>query len=113
MSHLISRIPVTIPNGTSLSNAVILDGLRPSVIHAPTAWDAACLTFQGSGDGTVWGHLFSHLGVEITCNIAVSFRIPITFTGIEDNMAIKIRSGTAGAPVNQSADRIIYLEFWE
>jgi hypothetical protein len=113
MPEMIARIPVTILNGASLSNAVPLYGGLPAVIEMPAAWTAAVLTFQTSGDNTNFFNVYDDAGSEVSITTDASRRIrlePTQWAGISQ---IKIRSGTAGAAVNQGGDRILYLEVWE
>ena len=79
----------------------------------PAAWDAANLTFQSSGDGVNYFNAYDELGAEVTVIASTSRRIrldPTQWAGIQ---YIKVRSGTAGAAVNQTVQRTLYLEVWE
>lgn len=98
-----------ISSGGSLSPAVAL-GAR--VIHGilmPTGWDAAALTFQASVDGTTFFDIYSSAGTELSYTVAASRYIPIDPTLWRAINLIKVRSGTSGAAVNQTADRTISL----
>ncbi len=113
MAQLIARIPVTILNGASLSDAIDIRGGLPAGIEMPSAWTAAALTFQTSGDRTNYFNAYDELGTEVTVIAGASTRIrlePTQWVGIQK---LKIRSGTAAIPVNQGADRTLYLEVWE
>lgn len=100
----------TISNGTSLSAAVNLHNQRVFAINMPAAWDAANLTFQGSQDGNTFQDLYDDTGAQVTVTAAASHYIvlsnPLLFLGLQK---LKVRSGTSGSPVNQTADRIIQL----
>ena len=113
MTQLVARMPVSIANGASLSAAVIPYGGLPAVIEMPAAWDAANLTFQTSGDGTNFFNLYDEFGTEVTVTASTSRRIRLDPTQWAGIYQIKVRSGTAGTPVNQSAARTLYLEIWE
>jgi hypothetical protein len=105
----ISQVPVTISSGSSLSAPVPLGEFVLTGIAMPAAWDAAGLTFQVSADGgTTWGEMQStSAAVSYTAAAGQYIAIDPTFwRGI--NM-IKVRSGTSGSPVNQTADRILTL----
>ena len=113
MPQLVARIPVVIAINTSLSSAVQIFGGLLSIIEMPAAWDAANLTFQTSGDGTNYFNVYDDSGTEVTVTASTSRRIrlePSQWAGIQ---YIKIRSGTAGVAVNQTAARTLYLEVWE
>jgi len=113
MPQLVARLPVSIVINTSLSAGVQIMGGLPAVIEMPAAWDAANLTFQTSGDGTNYFNVYDEAGTEVTVIASTSRRIrlePSQWAGIQ---YIKVRSGTAGAAVNQSAARTLYLEVWE
>ncbi len=96
---------VPIPSGTALGASFIGDG-KLVAIQMPAAWDAAVLTFQGSMDGVTYANMYDSLGNEVNIPAAAS-----EYIRIADMKAlwIKVRSGTSGAPVNQSADRLLLL----
>jgi hypothetical protein len=102
-------IPVTITSGQSLSPAIALGAMTLVGISMPAGWDAAALTFQVSVDDATYQELFDRLGAAIqsaaTANIYIELD-PVTWAGIN---SLKIRSGTSGAPVAQSADRVLNL----
>jgi hypothetical protein len=104
------QTPVTIANGTSLSAAVPIGDHVPVGIAMPSGWDAAGLTFQVSCDGgTTWNELYDSGGNETTLTVAAGRYIPLdptTWVGINH---IKLRSGTSGVAVNQTADRALTL----
>lgn len=103
---------VTIANGASLSSEIDLGGYELEAIHMPAAWTAANLTFTAA---TVSGGTFDAVhddgGTEVTVTAAASRAIPLgTVTRRLNGLQfIKVRSGTAGAAVNQAADRTITL----
>lgn len=102
---------VTITSGTSLSAAIPAGVNVPIGIVMPAAWDAASITFQVSADGgTTWVELYDTTGTNnTTLTVAASRYLvldPNVWIGINH---IKIRSGTSGSPVNQTADRILTL----
>jgi len=113
MPQMIARIPLTILNGASLSNAVPLFGGLLSVIEMPAAWTAATLTFQTSGDNVNFFNVYDELGTEVSSLADAARRIRLEPSQWAAISQIKIRSGTAAVPVNQGADRILYIELWE
>lgn len=104
-------VPVTIANGQSLSAQVGI-GIGSAVVGLimPAAWTAANLTFQASGDASVFNNVYDAAGTEFTVTVAVSRYIQMDPSKTDSIAQLKIRSGTAGAPVAQSgADRVITL----
>lgn len=99
----------TIANGASLSAAVGLGLHRVYAIQMPSAWTAASLTFQASYDNSTFANVYDDTGTELTITVAASRFVildPVKFLGIR---AIKVRSGTSGAAVNQGAERLLQL----
>lgn len=99
---------VTILSGQSLSGPGYIGAGQLVAIQMPAAWDAADLTFQGSVDGTNFFNLFDGGGNEVDFQAAASEQITVDkFRGA---IWIKVRSGTSGTPVNQTANRVITLQ---
>lgn len=105
-----NKISCTIPNGAAgLSAAVCLGSGALYAIVMPAVWVAAALTFQGSPDGVAYTNLYDDQGNEISLTVAASRQVsvdPALFGGCG---YIKVRSGTAAVPVNQTADRALTL----
>lgn len=102
-----------IANGTALSAAIDLTPYTQSgaptavAIIMPAAWTTASITLQGSTDGcTTFHNIFVQGGTEytVTSPDATEYIIlsPADLVGLN---CLKIRSGTAGSPVNQGAAR--------
>ena len=122
MGFPLSVIPIKILSGTSLSStaAYIGDGILAGIIM-PATWTTANLTFQGGAilDETVFpapapafNNLFDAAGNEVTVDAAASIQITLpdcTDGSMYGCQFIKVRSGTSGSAVNQSADRQLYL----
>ena len=105
----LTQTPVLIGNGTSLSAEIDL-GIKVVVgIAMPAAWDAAALTFQGSIDGVTWIELTTSAGAALSYTVAAGQFIMIDPTLWRGINAIKVRSGTLGTPVNQTANRTLTL----
>ena len=105
-------IPVVIANGASLSPSVYLDKGVLSAIHMPAAWDTANLTFQGSNDNFTFDSVYNDAGTEFTITAVASRYIIVTTTNtanLAGLMYIKVRSGTSGTPVTQTAARTLFL----
>lgn len=107
--------PVTISSGGSLSAAVDALGLLLLGIKMPAAWTTAGLTFSGSVDGgTTYQDLYDEDGNEVGWTGAAVDRI-LFQAGAQPILCgmthLKIRSGTSGTPVTQTADRSLILIF--
>ncbi len=100
---------VTIASGQSLSPAVNLGGRKLCGIAMPAAWTAAGLTLQGSVDGTTYLDVYIAAGTAYTITAAASQMIVLDPNLLRAMSYLKVRSGTAGAPVNQGADRALTL----
>lgn len=101
----------TILSGASQSNAIDLEGYPLSALHMPAAWDTASITFLSAPtlDGT-YQPVYAD-GIEVNEPAAAARCIPIASNALAlaSIRFIKLRSGTAGTPVNQTADRVITL----
>lgn len=102
---------VTIPINTSIMAAgVDLQGCTPAAIEMPAAWDTANLTFSvaSSLSGT-YKNVYDEFGSEATVTAAASRFIRLSPADWWGLRYLKIRSGTAGTPVTQTAARIITI----
>ncbi len=98
-----------IGTGTSLSDAADLLRGRLASIQMPASWDAADLTFQTSADGATYANFYDATGQEYTIPAAASRSILIPRDDFIGVRYLKVRSGTAGAPIIQAADRSLAL----
>lgn len=103
----------TIAINTALSAEVLLGEKTLVGIVMPAGWDAASITFQGTVDDTNFGNLFNDAGTEVTITTPaatqqIMFRQDLVAI-LRGVTGIKIRSGTNGTPVNQTAARAITL----
>ena|SRR4030067_3630375 len=98
---------VTVANGVSLSGAINVETHVICAFVTDSGWNTAALSFQASSDGTNYFNLYSD-GSELTfAAIAASTWVtidPARFLGIRH---LKVRSGTAGSPVNQTGDSVV------
>lgn len=111
---MIQTIKVSIPAGSSVSEYIDFRSGRLAGIEIPSAsgWTAASLTFLAAHDsGSTYVPVYNEDGTEITLTVDAN-----RFIGLGDSAAqlssalyLKLRSGTAGSPVNQAAKREIYL----
>jgi hypothetical protein len=105
----LTQLSVTISNGTSLSPAVGLGDGSLVGIAMPAGWDGATLSFQVSIDGgTTWLEMESiSAAVSVAAASGQFIAIdPAIWRGVNH---VKVRSGTAASPVNQTADRALTL----
>lgn len=104
---------VTIGSGASLSNEIVINDYFVVGIHMPADWTAANLTFMAASEpGGTFYNVYDSDGTELTVTAAEDRAIGLS--GAESAVlsgfkVIKVRSGTAGAAVNQGADREIVL----
>lgn len=105
-------LTATILINTALSDAVELSGADIIRFSMPVAWTAADITFQISDDGgTTFRDLYMEWGFELGMWVDAGWSIETSvFLRLQNIDQIKIRSGTSGAPVNQTAERLILLE---
>jgi hypothetical protein len=102
----VSTGTATIPTGQSLSGAVNTGGSTLAGILMPAVWSAAVLTFQVSNSlGGTYQDLYDDQGNEVTVQAAASRAIGIdaTLAALGGWQFLKLRSGTAAAPVVQGA----------
>ncbi len=107
----IATATATIASGTSLSSAADLGTGRLVGIILPSAWTTAGITFQGSADGSTYFDLYDD-GIEraiASGSVAASRFIALPIADWLMVRSVKLRSGSAAAPVNQPADRLITL----
>jgi len=105
------ELTATILNGASLSDAVELKGHSVLRIAMPAAWTAADLSFQISDDnGTTFRNVYWDWGPEMVIDAAAAMTIELSpFVQLHHIDQIKVRSGTAGTPVNQGDARLVVL----
>jgi hypothetical protein len=104
-----SKHTVTITNGTSLSTVAHVGEETLVGIILPAGWDVAALTFQVSNDNVTFYNLYDK-DAEVTVTSAAGSRsVALDPVKTFPYPYLKIRSGTSGTPVNQTADRSIIL----
>lgn len=100
--------PAAIAINASLSDAVDLGAMRLQRINMPAAWDAAGLTFQASVDGAAFLDLHDK-GGEVSVPAAAGRSIVVDQAAFRGVRYLRVRSGTAAAPVAQLAARALTL----
>jgi hypothetical protein len=108
VSQALETLTATIENGGSLSGAVDLGGRKLVAIDMPSSWTAASLTFQASPDGVTYDDLYDS-ATERSVTAAASRYLAFNIADWVSVRFLKIRSGTAGTPVNQGGARTITL----
>lgn len=102
----------TIAAGASLSDAIDLTTsdqrcARPAGIILPAGWDAADVTFSVSADGgATYFNLYDDADNEYVVQGGASRHVALNPADFASVTNLKIRSGTAGAAVNQ-ADAVV------
>jgi len=108
---LLETTTATIPAGGSVSPAVDLHGGKIVAIQlGGTAWDAAGITFQASADNVTYNDVYDESGNEVALTVDASRYI--VFDSVENLRGVrylKVRSGTTGTPVNQTAATAVTL----
>ena len=105
---------IIIANGAALSDTIHLsEGERQLVaIQMPAAWTAASLTFAVSFDGWTFVPLYWD-GAEYTVlaagGAAASLGVSLEPSAFAGWPFVRVRSGTAGAAVNQAAARTLVV----
>lgn len=113
-------IPVTIASGQSLSAEVTVGAKRIVGIQMPAGWDAAGISFaaltrqSAAGVGT-FGKVQDNGGVEVVLITPGADIYVSVGSGTAPAVSlyalgrVKVRSGTLGAPVTQTAQRDFFL----
>lgn len=106
VGSIASLLPVTIESGESLSDGINLSGNIMIGVYIPASWTSADITLQASSDGVNFSDVYVD-GTEYT--LAAGAGQYLAFDGFRlfGIQHVKLRSGTAGAAVNQGADRTI------
>jgi hypothetical protein len=113
MVKLVSRVPAIIPIADSLSAAVALGDMIPSVIQMSSVWTDACISFMCTSDDTNWFDLMTEKGQELIMAADGGQRIMLPSGLFACHTQIRVRSGTTWFPVLQVAERTLYLELWK
>jgi hypothetical protein len=110
---------LTIASGESVSSVLDLtktDGQTVSALVVPAAWTAAGIAFKVSHDGVTYGPLYDArdpsgvVEYAIPAADALVTRCLSLDVGVFDGFNyVKVVSGTNAAPVNQGAERTLYV----
>ena len=108
MSYPIKAIEATIPINTALSDIVDTGGGKVVGVIASAAWTAATLGFLGGMDGVNMFTLDD--GANEVAEVIVAGNQLALQTNLEGaGRYIQLRSGTKALPVNQTAERTLYV----
>lgn len=99
----------TIANGQSLSGAVAIGNTTPVALIMPATWTAAGLTLQASVDGSTYNDVYDQYGNEVALTVAASRHVLLDPSVLVGMTHVKLRSGTAGVPVNQGGARVLTI----
>lgn len=99
----------TIGIGASLSPEVALGQKTLVGILMPAAWTTASLTFQATVDDTNFAELYDGAGNPVSLTVAAGQFIQIDPAKWRGITGLKLRSGSAGSPVNQTDGAAITL----
>jgi len=106
----ISVLPATIAAGQAISAEIDLGAMTLVGIVMPPAWTAAGMTFQISPDGgATWVEHTNSAGAATNFVVGGGQYIavdPALWRGV---YSMKVRSGTVGAPVNQTVGAALQL----
>lgn len=107
---------VTIPAGQSQSGVLDKEGFKLIGLIVPAGWTAADITFLGGLDPNgAFSPLYKDDGTEVTITVSAGRAVSIDVAGL--SLApwryLKLRSGSAAAPVNQAADRLLQVTLYE
>lgn len=104
---LLRQFTATIADGTSLSAAVDLDGYSLVGLYVPSGWNAADITLQSEPAAAEEGtylNVYDASDNELTIQAGASRFILLDPSLYISIRRVKVRSGTAGSPVNQTGD---------
>ena len=114
-----NAIKFTITSGQALSGAIGVGADRIVGIVMPAGWDAAGLSIQAAVEQSsanppviTWGEVVDDAGTELVLAAAPGAGEYVAIADTRPLLAlgqVRIRSGTVGAPVNQTATRTLYL----
>jgi hypothetical protein len=103
------RVTATIALNGTLSAAVDLNGVYLYAIQMPAAWDAGGITLQLSQDNDTFVNVYDSSGNEISLTVSTSRLVLVRPSQLIGDGWLKVRSGTAGTPVTQTAARSLVL----
>lgn len=97
---------VVIPGSQSESSVLELRSDTIVGLYMPASWNAANLGFSASHDGVNFSDVYD-FGSPVTVQAAAGQYVPLEFSKFVGIAFLKIKSESGGAPVNQTAERVI------
>lgn len=95
---------VTIADSAALSGALNVQGWDVMAIEQPANCEGTAFTFQASQDGSTFADVYDNTGTElsVTKSATAAQLLTLGTKQIQGVAQIKVRSGTTGAPTNQT-----------
>ncbi len=106
------NITAIIALGASLSDHFDKRGFNSISIQMPSAWDTASISFAGCDTPTgTYIPIYAEDGIELVISASTSriVTIGINESALKSVPFLKIRSGTVGSPVVQTAERSLIV----
>lgn len=97
----------TIWQDQSLSGAIDAENRWVYRLEMPASWTAASITFQASTDGSNFFDLYDDEGQEVTAAVNANRAVCLDYHLLFLVRYLKLRSGSASAPVAQTGARSI------
>lgn len=104
-------VNVAIAGGTALSGAADIEGFQLMTIQMPAEWDTANLTFLAAATaGGTYQDVYDGGAEYVFPVVAGKCCVDAdNILALAPLRYIRLRSGTASAPVSQTADRVLTL----
>lgn len=108
--HPAEIVTALINSGTSITSDINTAGLMAMGVSIPSEWDAANLTVLVSSDlGATYQPMYDGNGNEYTITAAANEYILLDPSVFGVIRYFQFRSGTAGTPINQTANRSLII----
>lgn len=104
-----TNYPLTISIGQSLSPNVDLNNARLAAIFIPSAFEGEVISFQASPDNVNWSELYNSLGGPYNVASNPSTCVVLNREDFRALRYLKVRCGTAAAPVTVVGTRTFTL----
>lgn len=107
----LSRTSFKIAASSALSEAVDTKRTMPCGLQIPASWTTTSggITFQASADGITYADVYDLEDAELNRAAAAGRYILLDDLLFSKMPFLKVRSGTSGSPVNQVAERTLWL----
>jgi hypothetical protein len=99
----VNTFPASIVSGQSLSCQVNIGSWVLCGMVVPSTWTTGSISLQASPDGgTTWAELYNSSGIGIGASSVNGGYVALDATALRGVRSLKVRSGSAASPVNQS-----------